>query len=309
MKLNLIILTTCILIVGLLKNQVFANSTLEDDGIFSIRMEKQRNYGFHTGETLTISYRIITRSSISLDTGLLPQAGQINYWLELINNSIEKKEKNDLIYYKLAFTYQLFYAPLDVHTLAIPSLQLNFKTNGSTIVKTLPEWQFTMSPIKEVSQRGVGQSATSLSQFMQPSSIPELINIEGKKNNIVMLSIALLISSGLLVLIKYGIGKMRSPFDIAYRKIKQLKHDSDDSLVKSVKEIHIAFDLIYGSTLLQSDLDTFLNSNENYLQKETEIRNFFEESAKIFYKNENSMLDRKTLLKLCSEIAKLNKVM
>lgn len=106
----------------------------------TLKINKIRNYAVHTGDVVELSYQIRSSVDNRIIESSLPVKGSINYWLDFIHYEIEENISNGHALYNVKLVYQIFYAPLDIHKLSIPTLKLQFTSKEGVVEKILPEW-------------------------------------------------------------------------------------------------------------------------------------------------------------------------
>ena len=278
-----------------------------------LQQDLGRSYGLVVGDLIEHHYIIEIDKSYSLTQSSLPATGDINYWLTLRNIQIHTTERNEHILYRLDLTYQTFYAPLDVRELTIPSIQLDFSNvDNKTFSLDIANWSFTMSPIKEITPRGVG-TESKINRFMKASIPPSPISLSPLKNAL-WLYTGLLFCSILLFLIISGwiSGLSRSPFIKARKTIRKLAKTSDPSQQLNqhcLQALHKAINQRAGHTVFSHQLAQFLHDNPQFAALHESLKQFYQHSQDCFFlgkATEPKLIEK--CAKLCQQLADADKV-
>jgi mxaA protein len=253
-----------------------------------IKQSFGREFGVLTGDLIQHRFVVQLPAGYQLAESSLPVSGDLNYWLNLRDVSLQALEGNtQRQLFSVELTYQTFYAPLDVRTLEIPSHRLRAHRNGDQeIYVTLPEWQFTMSPLKDITPRGVGSDETEQS-FMKPALVPLSQGVVEQQKHIILL---IVITAFLLLVWAYLRGwlwqRQQSPFQQAQRKIRQINAYQNDELTAcqaAVTAIHDGFNQVAGHAVFIHQLPDFYQQNPSFSRYSTEIDAFFQQSHAVLF--------------------------
>lgn len=272
-----------------------------------------RSFGITVGDKLTHHYVIKCDADSGLIESSLPVTGELNYWLSLVKVDVEHIGDEDHCLYNLELVYQTFYAPLDVRALQIPAFNLQFEDlqQQKTTVE-IPEWIFTMSPIKQIQPSGVGGEHAA-TDFMQKNIVPSRVStIKDKQLQIISLCflvISILVFSWLSGWFNLGQG---SPFIKAKKRIKnQLSNMEVNQAVlqQCLLFIHEAFNQRAGYTLFASNLDGFFEQQPQFESLRAEVDAFYRQSQATFFFDEQLNVEIiNKAQQLCQRLAMADKV-
>lgn len=254
-----------------------------------------RDFGVVTGDRITHEFVLQLPAGYELSESSLPVPGDLNYWLTLDDVAVEALDSNQIRQlYRLTLQYQTFYAPLDVRTLETPAHSLRAHIDGKASVDIrLPAWSFTMSPLKDIPQRGFGTDDTN-NPFMKPALEPPLKPTNQLQQNVIVLGIAITILTFLWAFLKGWIWRRRqSPFQLAYRRVKRLAASKEVSIATyrtAFQAIHEAFNRVSGSVLFACQIPEFLVQNPEFSRYEQEINDFFQQSDAVLFREETEQL-------------------
>lgn len=275
-----------------------------------IKQSLGRDFGIFTGDMIQHEFIMQLPSGYQISEASLPVAGDLNYWLTLQDIEIKHLDNSeDRQLFQLTLMYQTFYAPLDVRRLEIPAQSLRAHTKGEDEISImLPSWQFTMSPVKEVAQRGVGNNE-STDTFMKPALPPAYRSTNLQKNLLAGLSVSAVCIALLWAHLHGGLWRrQQSPFQQANRKIKRLqaKGTNDASACfAAIALIHRAFNQAAGYALFSNELPVFLENHPDFARHASEIEEFFRQSdAVIFGQRSEMMPSLKTLRQLSHQLSR-----
>ena len=285
------------------------NTETHDDSIISAPIVTKsvlgRDFGILVGDIISHQYTIITPKSFSLTSSSLPSEGKLSYWLVLnkVSNSVSSNGETNR--YTLSFDYQTFYAPLDVHHLVIPAIELSFSNNKKISTLTIPPWSFISSPLKELTPSG-----GDTSDFMQADITPQKIDLASKRHFIYLL-VALFTLLFLFWL--YLAGHITlwsiSPFHLARHQINQLNKQSSNASVAAIQAVHCAFNSRAGHIVFTHQLDLFLEQQAQFDVLSIEINDFFQFSDQIIFMGHQADESLYAyLIKLCRQLALADKV-
>lgn len=301
-------------IVVMLLLMVFAGPINADQSrIGIVEQSLGRDFGIVVGDIIDHYYVIQVPANYNLTPASLPPNGDLDYWLELLNSDYELiSENNQLRRYRLHFTFQTFYAPLDVRALNIPSLSVRFTADDNAHQITIPAWAFTMSPIKEIVPRGVASDSTQ-NAFMKADLRPITIATADLKRQIWILAFSLIVLSILwLSLNGYLFSFTRSPFQQAFHEVKKLRkyHADECAFSQALQAVHRAFNRRAKQALFAHQINEFVAKHPELEPHREKIDDFYQLSAETLYSEQKKAgpADFDRLLMLCKQLAGAEKL-
>lgn len=259
-----------------------------------IKQSLGRDFGIFTGDVIRHNFIVQVPVGYQISEASLPVPGDLSYWLvlqDVIVKPLDANEARQL--FQVTLHYQTFYAPLDVRALQIPvqSLQAHLK-GESQINITLPDWEFTMSPLKEIAQRGVGRSETT-STFMKPALPPIHHPSQHQKNWVFGLAVSVVFLALFWAYLHGWIWRrQQSPFQQASRKIKHLQaRNANDSSASyaAIESVHNAFNQVAGHVLFAHQLPIFLENHPSFARYTSDIYDFFQQSDAVMFGQHTEM--------------------
>lgn len=260
-----------------------------------IKQSLGRDFGIFTGDMIQHEFIVQLPADYQISEAALPVAGDLNYWLTLQDIELKHLDNNeDRQLFHLTLKYQTFYAPLDVRKLEIPAQSLRAHKKGEGEIDiTLPSWQFTMSPLKEIAQRGVGNNETT-DTFMKPALSPAYRSTQLQRNLLSGLSVSAIL---LVLLWAYLHGwlwrRQQFPFQQAHRNIKHLRAknvNESSACFAAVESIHKAFNQAAGYVLFSNELAVFLQNHPAFARHASDIEEFFRQSDAVMFGQQSEMM-------------------
>lgn len=244
-----------------------------------------RPFGYVIGDVIEHELRVAVVAPYKLQKGMLPAPGPMSYWLELRDLDLITDANDEETRYQVNLTYQTFYAPLAASLRTVPGFKLTFSASDESFDITVPSWDFTMSPIRELATRKVeGQ------EYMRPDTPPPGIDSSHYGPRLVMLAIAA-VAAALYLLYYYTLwpfhARQGRPFARARRKIRALSGHAADvpTYRQAVRTVHGAFNVTNGGPLFAESLDSFLARHPAFRPLRAEIERFFKMSHEAFFSN------------------------
>ena len=158
-----------------------------------VTVSETRPFGYFLGDVIEREVTVRVGPGDTLDTASLPRPGPLNYWLELSRADLAKTADGDDTVYRLALTYQTFYAPLDTRRLSIPAFKL--KVSGATNVElAVPGFGFVMSPIRQLFS-DKGQSSDTATK-LRPDAVPPRLLTGGVRTAMLVSGVTALAALG-----------------------------------------------------------------------------------------------------------------
>ncbi len=277
-----------------------------------LQQDQGRSYGIMVGDMIHHRFLVEVKAPFSVIQSSLPQAGELTYWLELRDVSVSSKESDDTTLYLIDLKYQTFYAPLDVRSLNIPAITLDFSAGEQRAQLRLPDWDFTMSPIKEITPSGVGNE-NDVAAFMKAAIAPRNHALGELKQRAIVLTLAAAVTVILLLWINGLLPKLgQSPFTYAAKQIRRRKRGglkSNDDYLACLQAVHQAINRRARTTVFASQLDDFLIQFPQFGGLRQELSHFFQQSRAAFFLDmqpgESLIQD---CLNLCRQMAAADKV-
>ncbi|MGZ8175453.1 nonribosomal peptide synthetase MxaA [Methylobacter sp.] len=244
-----------------------------DEPVSYFNVETPRPFGYVNGDEIPQRIVIETRSGISLQTASLPAKGQINRWLNL--NQVTVKQSGQR--YQIDLLYQVFYAPLEVKSLTLPGFTVQLSQGEKSISQSVPAWNFTLSPLRELVVRQTEQG-----EYMRPDSPPPLLaNTQALYGLLVSLTVAALIAAYLGYL--YGCFPGMPRRTVFKRALRKLAGLSKADMEQALTIVHQALNNLNGHPLFSNRLSDFYRRNPQYSQISSQLDWFFNYSNRYFF--------------------------
>lgn len=272
-----------------------------------------RDFGILVGDIIEHYYIVQVPANYTLTPTSLPANGELDYWLELLTSDYTLVDERDQVRrYRLHFTFQTFYAPLDVRALNIPALTVRFHTDEKTEEITIPEWNFTMSPLKEIAPRGVASDSPQ-NAFMKADLPPAIVQTAELQKQIWILVLLLSILALFWLSLKgYLFIFTRSPFQQAHHKVKKLRkyHTKQSAFHQALQAVHQAFNRLAKQALFAHQVEDFVLQHPEFAPCQKKIDNFYQLSNESLYSEHKvaSQGDFDHLLTLCKQLAGAEKL-
>lgn len=258
------------------------------------RVETPRPFGYQIGDTIPMRITVQTRSGVVLHADSLPKPGPMNRWLHLRQAEVEPLGGDE---YRVNLEYQVFYAPLEVKALTIPGFPLRFSQHGQSLEERVPDWQFTVAPIRELIAR-----QDEAGEYLRPDQPPAPISdAEVLRNLLVAALVALAL--GLRLALQYGYLPglpQRSLFKRAGRQLRGLRAEQ---MAAALTIMHGALNRLHGGPLFGHRLVDFLGAHPQYRPLQGELSWFFDYSNRFFFADQTAATDDaiERLRRLCGQ--------
>jgi mxaA protein len=260
-------------IVLILAFSLLGCSGFIDEPITYFNVETPRPFGYVNGDEIPARIIIETRSGITLNADSLPAKGQINRWLNL--NEVTVKQSGQR--YQIDLRYQVFYAPLEVKSLTLPSFTVQLSQGEKNINQNVPAWSFTLSPLRALVVRQTEQG-----EYMRPDSPPILLaNTLAMYGLTASLTLASLITVYLSFL--YGLFPTQLRRTLFKRTLRQLAGLSKADMEQALTIVHNALNSLNGQSLFHNGLGQFYLRNPQYRQINSQLDWFFNYSNRYFF--------------------------
>lgn len=255
----------------------------------SVSVIEPRAFGYFLGDTLKREIDVRVGPGQELDLASLPRPGPLNYWLELSAADVTTRSEGDDTVYRLALTYQTFYAPLDPRKLTIPGFTLKVKGAPGTGELAVRDLGFLTSPIRQLF--AASSQSTGSSVELQPDALPPRLTTGAERT---ALLVAGLISLAALAGLAWHNAwwpfqrRPARPFTEAARYINgnAQKLASAEGYRVALLRMHRAFDLAAGRRLLSDDVDAFISKHPEFAAHRPDVERMFASSRQAFFAND-----------------------
>lgn len=235
-----------------------------------------RPFGYVIGDEILHHVIIETRDGVKLNKAALPTQGIINRWLNLNQIQVNESPLGDGFHYDIALRYQVFYAPQSVKMLTIPSVALAFNQDEKSLEKTIPAWQFTLSPLRDLqvkSEQG--------SEYMRPNAPVPLLSMPYAVTMLLFGTLGFL-SSG--VTLAYFYGYISLPRRKIFKRAnQQLSLVTGNDIHKAFTIMHHALNTLNRKPLFSSHLPEFYEQHPQYQPARKLLDDFFQVSTAYFF--------------------------
>lgn len=260
-----------------------------------------RPFGYSIGDEIPQQIIIQTQENVELQASSLPLVGKQSYWLDLKQVKLHKTESETGWRYVLDLTYQVFYAPLEVKMLKIPGFTLQFSQYGKLTSQVVPDWAFTIAPLRELAVRKTEQG-----EYMRPAVMPERLSTIKVQRGFYLGLLATVLLLGYLAYL-YGLFPKftrRTIFKRAWRNIHTLQKADID---KILAELHQAFNHVFGQPLFAAQLAEFMQRYPEYEAVHAQLHWFFNFSNRFHFAGgmivvKDDVQQLKTLCQQCRKI-------
>lgn len=266
-------------------------------------LQAPKPFGYVIGDE--IHHRIIvdTRKQLSLIKDSIPPVGALNRWLQLKSATTAVQAQGDVDRVVIDLTYQVFYSPLEVKMLKIPSFTLRFKQYDQTVEQAVPEWHFTLSPLHELAiRKDEGQL------YIRPDAESKLLSLSPYTER---LGLSLMVFALMALYLAYRHGLL------LWQRRKQVFKSANQTLTKlSVADIstalnvfHHALNAVNQQPLFKHDLPEFYQRKPQFAAIATELDWFFNFSSLYFFANRHYVAEQdfSRLQQLCKRCRQLER--
>ncbi|WP_231883699.1 MULTISPECIES: nonribosomal peptide synthetase MxaA [Methylomonas] len=258
------------------------------------RVETPRPFGYQIGDTIPMRITVQTRSGVVLHADSLPKPGPMNRWLHLRQAEVEPLGDDE---YRVNLEYQVFYAPLEVKALTIPGFPLRFSQHGQSLEERVPDWQFTVAPLRELIAR-----QDEAGEYLRPDQPPARIADADVLRNLLVAGLAAL-ALGLRLAWQYGYLPglpRRSLFKRAGRQLRGLRAVQ---MAEALTVMHGALNRLHGGPLFGHRLEDFFGAHPHYRPLQAELSWFFDYSNRFFFADQTAATDDaiERLRRLCGQ--------
>ena len=259
-----------------------------------------RPFGYLIGDEIHHRVIIETRQDTSLNLNSVPTQGEVNRWLNI--NRVTVSQHNESRETVIDLSYQVFYAPQEVKMLTIPGFTLQFQQAGKTVEQPVPEWHFTLSPLKELAVRKDDEGY----QYMRPDASPRPLSTQSLWIGVYISLIAALMT-GFYLAYLYGYFPILTRQRIFKRACSQLASLSEREMGRSLAVVHNALNTLNGQPLFPHKLNEFYILHPEYKAVKQQIDWFFNFSNQVLFAGWQEFgtaewENLKDLCRLCREI-------
>lgn len=289
------------ILIGFISLSLSGCSALLPSPISRFDVQTPKPFGYLIGDE--IHHRIVleTRKDLAFDAGSLPAKGELNRWLTLNQVSIHRETDDGVTVIDL--TYQAFYAPNEVKLLTIPGFSLRFSQAGKIVEQAVPPWQFTLSPMQQLSPRKDGTGKP----YMRPDAQPDLANTTHAWLD-VFAALAAASGLGMYLAFLYGYFPHWPQRRVFKRTLSLLNRLTATDLEQGLATVHHAFNTVYGKPLFRHLLADFFTSHPQYRSVEARLVWFYELSNQVLFADRHHAASNddwqqlRELCRLCREI-------
>lgn len=262
--------------------------------ISRFEFQTPRPFGYVIGDEIRHRLVIETRQDVKLNPDSLIKPGALNRWLNL--NKLEVVNDADHGELVLDLYYQAFYAPNEVKMLTVPSFTLRFNQSGKIIEQIVPEWHFTLSPLKELAVR---KDEDGL-DYMRPDAQPLPLS-SNQQWLAVYASLSLAGITGVYLVYLYGFFPLWPKQRVFKRALGELSRTSPSDLPRGLAVVHHAFNVLNDQPLFKHRLAGFYESHAEYQTAAEQIDWFFNFSNAVLFAGKQDFApdDWQKLLELC----------
>lgn len=274
-----------------------------DSAVIELDVRTPRAFGYVIGDTFNHEIRIELREPYRLDRDSVPTPGKVNRWVELRTVSTRTTRSTQSTTSDIVLGYQIFYSASAIANASIPARTLSIVGPGDKLLLTVPEWEFSVSPVM-LQARQPGEEVAEPRPPRDPPPIPTSV----LRLRAALLGCLLAASLLFLAYARWGLPFMRrgnAPFARAYRQLKHLQRRSVDQPVyrEGLKRVHRAFNETSGEALFADGLHGFYARHPRYAALQSSIDRLYEESRQVFFTDdtEPDEADRSLtqLIRLC----------
>jgi mxaA protein len=290
-----------IVLLGMANAGAVATAT---ESFYTLDLDAPRSYGYVIGDVIDLNWTLVLDPGYRLDIRNLPKPGSIRSWLNLRHVEVQADESESSFRYRVRVSYQTFRAPLTVQSLAVPELGLPLAGTAPSRRVVLPEWQFKMTPLRELSVFDASGANPIL-----PDAEPPLPSTGGIWIGLIISLLGAVASGGWLAYREAWLpfNQRGSHFRLAQRELRRLSPQSHgDDPRKAYGVVHQALNQTLGEPLFADNLAGFLETHADYQAIGAELQAFFASSYESFFgdgsASEFSLTRLMDLCKACQRI-------
>lgn len=264
------------ILLGLSFGLLSGCSAMLPSPISHFEVQTPRPFGYVIGDEIHHRLVIETRQDVKLIPESLPKQGALNRWLNLNQIRVATDtESGELV---VDLKYQAFYAPNEVKMLSVPGFTLRFNQSGKTIEQPVPEWHFTLSPIKELAVR---KDEDGLN-YMRPDAVPQPLS-DSQHWLVVYASLSLGLITSIYLAYLYGFFPVWPKQRIFKRALRELSSKSQADMPRGLAVVHHAFNVLNDQPLFKHRLAGFYQTHAEYQSAAEQIDWFFNLSNAVLF--------------------------
>lgn len=261
----------------------FAAAVQAQQAVKRLTLGTPRAFGYVIGDVIEHRVQLELADPFHLDQSSLPEAGQLNRWLELAEPIVHIERRAGTSLHEIVLDYQIFYSPAQLESIAIPGFELSVADGARTLPIIVPEWRFWIGPLAPPRLAGsVALPELRADQAPYPIAVSQSVYR--------ILAFSAILSGALLYLAHYMWGipwleRRARPFAKTLRALKRLEHQpfSDALHLDALRSLHHAFNTTAGQTLFPENLDVFFARHPEYEGLREPIERLFLQSQGAFF--------------------------
>ncbi|MCX7099739.1 MAG: nonribosomal peptide synthetase MxaA [Methylococcales bacterium] len=253
---------------------VLGCSSSVDEPIRYFKVETPRPFGYVNGDEISQRILFETRPGISLERASLPGKGPLNRWLNL--NDIRVSQADDQ-HYQIDLRYQIFYAPLEVKALTLPSFELQLNQGEQRLSQTVPAWTFTLSPLRELVVRQTEQG-----EYMRPDSLPPLLNTRPALYGL-LASVLIALALAVALAWQYGYLAFNGRRRLFKKALRTVSGISKSDMATGLQALHHCLNTLNGQPLFVHQLADFYQRHPHYQSLHAQWLWFFNYSNRFYF--------------------------
>ena len=233
-----------------------------------------RDFGLFPGAVVVATVRVRLPPGAVLDRSSLPVPGPVDPETDLRRVTWHATPDNGGTLVAMRLTYQLFYAPQHLQSLAVPGFALGVVRRGRHEDVAVRGFAVSISPFRQ-------DLTPSLDPGQMRPDVPPLGPAPAGGGGLVLAGGVLAALSVLALVVARALGGRRGAgsFAAAYRAVRRGGLDERGALLA----VHRAFDAEAGRRVLAEDVDAFVAAHRQFSALREEIAAFFAYSNHVFY--------------------------
>lgn len=280
------------------------------DSAVVLRLERsiERPFGHMLGDLLHTEVLIELAPPWRLDVASLGAPGARDYWVDLIEQSVQEQVLDDRHRYVIRQTYQTFYFSREAKALEVPPPSVRLIGAGDPLMVAFPPLEFTTSPIHETA----GLRRDEQGYYMRPDAAPPLRDPEPHRQLAFAYGLTALLPALFLAWRAGWFSRRLRPFARAWRAVRRQPRDgtSPAALREAMLHLHRAIDDTAGHPVFLADLPRFLESFPVYEGTRPGLEGFYADSRSVFFGARDEVMQRaaerlRALRELLARLARL----
>lgn len=266
------------------------------EAISHFSLSTPRPFGYVLGDEIEHRIEVDVRKGITLQRDSLPEIGPLNRWLDIRQVHYSRSGHGQNNRYRITLRYQVFYAPLEVKMLSIPGFDLRFSQGMNVLKQSVPEWQFTISPLRELAIRRQDGK-----QYRRADG---LLPVDRANGLWLWAAFCFAVAGAAAVYLAYLHGWLTlfSRRRIFKRALEAIERSSGQPSRVQFKLMHDAFNRLNQEVLFRNGLESFYSRHPAYQTLSTDLEWFFECSDRMYFFDQSDDPDTADKLKrLCRQ--------